>query len=205
MKTGGEHRVGPAAAHSHSRLVQGAGGTTMKHRSSRLGRVMRWGVYGCTLLFCVLTLFGSFTEFGCTLYFVQDGQTYGYPQVDLGVGRSRIVVDYSPNHSIGTFGDIPTPGLHAYWNEYGPFPPVQDSRFVPINFSEGGGSAGQFTRIGISMMYPAVLLLVISILLRLMMGRPVGSTHPCSNCGYALAGLTTTTCPECGTTIAAEQ
>lgn len=164
----------------------------------RLGRVMRWGVYGSTLGLCVLTLIGSFTEFGSSVYFVRDGQSSGYPQIDLGIGRSRIVLDYSPSHDIGCFGDIPTPGLHAAWNQYGPFPPVRDSRFVPVNFSKGGGSAGPYTRIGVSLIYPAAVLMVISLWLRFMSKRWHGGTQACLHCGYDLKGLTTSTCPECG-------
>jgi hypothetical protein len=154
----------------------------MRTKGTRRRRALRWSVYAVTLL-AIAAIVVSFKN----------------PPTMTAQSRTAPSI---PRHSLAlslTNGVL----MGVYWNDQ------------PTNATEAAGTLvikthrGYFPRAWyapplirgghaeLPLVYPAVLLLVISLRLLNTNRRKIPPGH-CQSCRYNLAGLETATCPECG-------
>lgn len=111
-----------------------------------------------------------------------------------------LMVHHTPRYQQMYFGGIPPVGWHVDWTiGTQPWPSIGSEWYQLPKVMQGGGSGGSYYRREIPLIPVAFLLLCTSIAMHVWarINRPKGE---CKNCGYSLEGLTSTTCPECGTT-----
>ena len=207
--TTAEIHTTPEAAHSHSRLVRNPKGTRMqhKHRSRRLGRVMRWGVYACTLVVLVVTALSFFFVFGAAFSKVRQEQILLYTEVSVEFEKGRVDVELIPGGGYEMFNPLPEPGWYlnrwGYKTKYYKYP--KGSIFAPKyqwwslpGYTHGHGiPTGPTKEVSIPFVYLSVILSGLSmwVWIRVHKRNRLGR---CVHCGYSLADLPTITCPECG-------
>ena len=193
----------PEAAHSHSRLVRKRKGTRMqhKHRGRRVGKVMRWGVYVCTLIMVLLCVASYWPEPMVSREVVpKRGSNQPRSYFEVVIASGSIVIDRYPDYRQMGFSS-PEPGTHTVFMLHSShFPPTSPRvwSWPQLNLS-GGGSGGQYTRFAMHTLLPSLILLGVSVALAVRASK-CRAPGGCPHCGYSLEGLTTETCPECGGT-----
>lgn len=176
-------------------------GVRVKQRGRKLGRVMRWGVYACTVVCIALIPISFVWKPGAML------SGYGKPSGELvqaysvGVDRGRLLFHTFTPTRYSWSGDV---DRGTKWS----FRPQQAGSLLlwksapwwdrPRVWEDPGFP----TMVDVPLVYLSVLMLIASGLVWLLAlrGWVLRSRRSslCLSCGYSLEGLTTTTCPECG-------
>lgn len=167
----------------------------MKQRGRRLGRVMRWGVYACTIVMCLLCIASYWPQPRWSREDVpSNGSVGNRTYTDVIFMGGRINIERYPDYQQMGFS-APTPGVHYNFEWHSQKNPsslrsLSDSSTI----ARGGGS---YTRYRFRSLWPTALLAMISLVLWYR-ERLTQTPGCCQSCGYSLEGLDGQTCPECG-------
>lgn len=172
----------------------------MKDGRRRLRRVMRWGVYLCALSSVAVSVLSFFLGPGVRVEYTRLDQDWNYKAVSLRAIDGRFEVEYRPD-VWPSFGEPRESGIEIRFNSgHVLFPPAYASWWELPSKGGGGSSVGYYSTWHAPIIYIGVILVALSCWL-IYRGRATQKSGGCQSCGYSLEGLTTPTCPECGTTI----
>lgn len=169
----------------------------MKRRGRRLGRVMRWGVYGCTLALLAMLVLSIWLEPYATFEYMptanqRRSRTFTGFELHQGVLKLARTPDYRQ-----MYFSMPDPGWHSSFGRGRvSFVPAQYMWYGLPSVNHSNGSRGSTAELVIPLVWPMVILVGLGLYLRV---RGCKSKRAgCASCGYPLADLPTNTCPECG-------
>lgn len=164
----------------------------------RFRRMVRWVVYACTIVMVLLCIASYWPQPRWSREYVPSNGSIGnrtYTEVILSDGL--INIERYPDYQQMGFS-APTPGVYHHFDWRSQKNPSSHQALSASSYiTKGGGSSGPFTRYRFRSLWPAVILVGISLVLwyRERLNPTPGC---CSSCGYSLEGLVSNTCPECG-------
>ncbi len=163
---------------------------------SRLKRVMRWGVYACTL-FLLLLLALSHVRILAYAEATVNAQTWS--RTSFGVDRGMLWLGYTPEcrscwgtkHAVSSHAFLNYPANNELAQEFFYMKRGLGGRLVI------GSTAGTEYVYSASLWIPSAAFMCSTVLMwwRLLKRRRPGT---CQSCGYPLVDLPSETCPECG-------
>lgn len=175
----------------------------------RLGRVMRRGVYGCTLVFLLLFVLSYPKAMQFSFANIRGTQATRF---FMGVDSGRLHIFFDYNSLVGaTWPKIKNPTGHVFLRAT----TVSDERIIygttilprrkwwttPSRFPERNVQFGSNSHIwDLPIIYIALMFAGLSMWI-LFVRRSIIPVGFCTHCQYSLERLESTTCPECGTTI----
>lgn len=168
----------------------------------RLGRgmrrMMRWGVYACTLLMILLCIASYWPEPRWSREFVPaQGSVAKRNFTEVILWNGWINIERYPDYQQMGFSSR-RPGVHHDFEWHSQKNPSSIRAISASSYiTKGGGSSGSYIRYRFHTLWPCGLLVGISLILWIRT-RFVIHHGRCANCDYSLEGLTSTTCPECG-------
>ena len=170
----------------------------MKTRGRRLGRVMRWGVYACSIVMCLLCIASYWPQPRWSREYVPpNGKVASRSFTELILWNGWLIFERYPDYQQMGFS-APMPGVHHEfeWRSH-TNPASLQSLSAPAYITKGGGSGGSYIRYTFRSIWPTALFVGFGLILwyRSRQSRIPGC---CPSCGYSLEGLTGKTCPECG-------
>lgn len=157
-------------------------------------RTLRSLVTACGLTTLVLTINSAWFEPGVYVGYVASGGER-FRTLEATLSDGYLTETYHPNRSHGHWSTQPD-GWDLALVRGQPFPPNTRHWFAPPAVYRSGGSDGPSTRGELPMIYPVLLLVGWSAWL--FMFRKSVAGRCCARCGYDLAALPSSTCPECG-------
>lgn len=171
----------------------------MKTRGTRRRKALRWSVYAGTAILLAAIPVSIWVE--PTVVINGPTNRIGGPhrELEMNLSRARFMIMYHGSASWSTsFTASPVSGSSIeYYRQRNLFPPMQSRWWERPMFSQSGGTNGPGTRIELPLVYPAILMLIWSVLLFRANRRKHRPDH-CPSCNYNLTGLVHPTCPECG-------
>ena len=167
----------------------------------RLGRVMRWGVYVCTLGSLILCVASYWPEPRWSREFVPaQGSVAKRNFTEVILWNGWINIERYPDYQQMGFSSR-RPGVHHIFEWRSQQNPSSARSLSASSYiTKGGGSGGAYIRYRFHTLWPCGLFFGISLILWFH-GRITFHQGHCTKCDYSLDGLTSTTCPECGATI----
>jgi hypothetical protein len=158
----------------------------MKTKGTQRRRALRWSIYAMALLLITAIV-------------------VSFKNPPTMTAQSRTVPN-TPRHSLAlslTNGVF----MAVYWEDR-PSNTAEDEGSVTIKTNRGYFPRAWYApplitrgHVELPLIYPAAILLIVSLRLLYMNRRRIPSGH-CQSCSYNLAGIETATCPECGITNA---
>jgi hypothetical protein len=123
----------------------------------------------------------------------------GFRSVDVSIHDHSLSITHWPWRSRGHFDEIPEPGWHTNATLlYGRYMGRAIAWWGPPRTFRGGSSVGPYTEWQAPLLYPLILLAVITIWAA--KRTTTRDSYSCKSCGYSLVGLDAPICPECGRT-----
>ena len=168
----------------------------MKKNGRRLGRVVRWGVYACTLMFITVVIASYVRVIVFHYEYAYNSRSRVLDWVAVEVYDSRLQIEW---HSSMTDRDLQnSTALLRYVRLSEIKSTFFDLKAWSLPSSYGGGHhRGVYYGRDLPLGYPTGALVLVSLvlLIKSLSKRKRANTCPC---GYSLEGLTSNTCPECG-------